>query len=86
MRPLNLGNPLQQAKRNTIEEWFEQALREIERASYEDSAEVADAFTITGTLTPTRELDVDSPTAENLAAVLGTFIDDLKKRGANRDG
>lgn len=62
-----------------------EALREIERASYEEIAEVADAFTISGTLTETRTLDVDSPSSANLAAVLGTLIADLKRRGTKKD-
>lgn len=62
------------------------ALREIERASYEEMAEVADAFTVNGSFTETRELNVTSPSAANIAAVLATFLDDLKKRGAVRDG
>lgn len=80
MRPVNFGQPLQGA----FEQWAMEAFREIERASYEDIAEVADDYVITGTLTETRDLNVTTPTVANLAAVLGTLLRDLKKRGATR--
>lgn len=80
MRPVNLGQPLP----GSFEAWAIEAFREIERASYEDMADVADGFKITGTLTETRELNVSSPTTANLAAVLGTLLSDLRKRGAKR--
>jgi hypothetical protein len=60
------------------------ALRQIERASNEGIDTIADAYTVTGTLTETRELDVDSPSLANLAAVLGTLLSDFKRRGAKR--
>lgn len=63
---------------------IERALRDIERASREGIENVADSFSITGTLTETRSLDVDTPSIANIAAVLGTLISDLKKRGAKR--
>lgn len=69
-----------------FEEWVRQCLREIETASYEDVSEVADGFTVDGTFTETRTLDLDSPSEANIAAVLATFITDMKKRGAKRDG
>lgn len=81
MRRLTLGQPISSAD---FARWATEALREIERASYEEAVEVADAFTITGTLTETRDLDVSTPTAQNIADVLATFINDLKKRGTNR--
>jgi hypothetical protein len=81
MRPVSLGQPL---GNDDFEKWALESLREIERASYEDIAEVADAYSITGTLTETRDLNVTAPTAANLAAVLGTLLTDLKRRGTNK--
>jgi hypothetical protein len=84
MTPVVLGQPLS----NTPEafmEWVRLCLIEIERASYEDIAEVADGYTITGTLTETRDLDVSTPSTANIAAVLGTLITDIKRRGQKRD-
>jgi hypothetical protein len=61
------------------------ALREIELASAEvDLTDIAIAFTISGTYTPTRTLNVTSPTLANAVAVLATFIDDCKRGGPNR--
>lgn len=83
MRPVALGQPLND---QDFIRWALASLREIETASYEDSAEVADAFTVTGTLTQTYDLNVTTPTAANIAAVLATFLTDLKKRGTNKTG
>lgn len=81
MKQLFLGTPYGPAD---FERWVTAALREIETASYDDVQTVADAFTITGTLTETRTIDVSTPTAANCAAVIATFLSDLKKRGAKR--
>lgn len=83
MRPVSLGQPL---NNNDFNQWALEALREIERASYEDIAEVADAYTISDGIPETRTLNVTSPTTANLAAVLGTLLNDLKKRGTNKAG
>lgn len=69
-----------------FETWVRQCLREIENASNEDISEVADGFTIGGSFIETRTLDLDTPSEANIAAVLATFISDMKKRGAKRDG
>lgn len=81
MRPVVLGQSISKAD---FDRWVEEALREIERASYEDIAEVADGFSITGSFTETRILDVSSPSTANIAAFLATFITDLKKRGIHK--
>lgn len=61
------------------------ALVEIQRASHEnDTCEIAQNFTFTGTLTPTYALNLSAPTAANIAAVLGTLILALQKGGINR--
>lgn len=60
------------------------ALRQIETASREDIETVADAFTVSGSFTDTRELNVSAPSTANIAAVLATFLSDLKARGSTR--
>ncbi|HWW46325.1 MAG TPA: hypothetical protein VNZ94_00600 [Xanthobacteraceae bacterium] len=82
MRPLHLGSELP----GQFDKWVRDSLREIENASYEDISEVADSFTISGDLPETRALNLASPSIDNIAAVLATFISDMKKRGAKRDG
>lgn len=79
MRRVALGSP----SAGNFHEWVLQALKQIERASFEDIAEVADAYTVTN-LTPTRTLDVSTATTADIAAVLGTFITDMKNRGVKR--
>jgi hypothetical protein len=83
MKKLSLGGP-QAMTGQGFDTWVLGALRQIERASLEDATLIADAFAITGTFTETRTLNVTTPTTANIAAVLATFLDDLKKRGAKR--
>jgi len=49
-----------------------------------DLVDIAQAFQIHGTFTPTRNLNVTTPTLANIAAVLATFISDCQSGGANR--
>jgi hypothetical protein len=61
------------------------SLNEIGRASAEnDLVDISQAFTLSGTLTPTYVLNLTSPTAANIAAVLGTLILAMQKGGINR--
>lgn len=58
---------------------------EIFRASAEaDVVDIGAEFTIDGTYVETRTLDVDTPTAANVAAVLATLLTDLKNGGARK--
>lgn len=49
-----------------------------------DNTDIGGAFTITGTYTVTRNLNVTSPSLANIANVLATLLADLKAGGANR--
>ena len=49
-----------------------------------DIVDLGQAYTITGTFTPTRELNVTSPTTANIAAVLATLLSDFQSGGQNR--
>ncbi len=60
------------------------ALRDIETASREDIETVADGFSVSGSFTETRSLNVTAPSTANIAAVLATFLTDLKSRGQTR--
>lgn len=61
------------------------ALDEIQRASQEgDTVDIASPYVITGTFTETRALNLTTPTAANIAAVLATLIQDLKRGGNSR--
>lgn len=82
MRAVNLGQAVG-GDQQSFNQWVQQAFREIETASYEEIAEVADAFTISGTFTETRTLNVSAPTTANIVAVLATFINDFKKRSTH---
>jgi hypothetical protein len=80
MIEVSLGAP---ADPNDVR-WVIASLREIERASRIGGDTIADGFTIVGTLTETRTLDVDTPTVANIAAVLATLLTDMKRRGQKR--
>lgn len=49
-----------------------------------DLVDIAQGYTITGTFTPTRILNVTSPTTANIAAVLATLLSDFQSGGPNR--
>lgn len=49
-----------------------------------DLVDIFQGYTISGTFTPTRTLNVTSPTTANLAAVLATIIADCQAGGPNR--
>lgn len=49
-----------------------------------DVVDIAQGYTITGSFTPTRSLNVTSPTTANIAAVLATLISDFQSGGPNR--
>jgi hypothetical protein len=81
--PVVIGAPAGQSQAQ-LNDWFKRALRELERVSYEDAARVADDFTILGTLTESRSIDVGTATTTEIHNFLLTFISDLKKRGKNK--
>jgi hypothetical protein len=65
--------------------WLHAQLRAIEAASREnDLVTIANAFTISGTYTTTRTLNVATATLSDLIAFVATFIDDCKKGGSTR--
>ncbi len=64
---------------------IQSVLNQIFRASQEaDVVDIGGAFTISGTFTPTRTLNVTSPTLANAVAVLATLISDLQHGGATK--
>lgn len=64
---------------------IQRVFNEISEASQAaDGTDIGGAFNITGTFTPTRTLNVTSPTLANIAAVLATLLTDLKAGGASR--
>lgn len=61
------------------------AFNEIFRASQDnDTIDIGSAYTISGSFTETRTLNVSSPTIANVAAVLATLISDLKRGGTRK--
>lgn len=61
------------------------ALKEIELASAEvDLLDIANAFTITGSYTETRTLNVGTSTLAETQAFIATFIADCKRGGQHR--
>jgi hypothetical protein len=60
---------------------------EIFRASQDsDIIDIGQAYTISGTFTATRTLNVTSPTLANAVAVLATLISDLQHGGSTKTG
>lgn len=58
---------------------------EIIQASQDgDLTDIGGAYTITGSFTETRTLNVTAPSTANIAAVLATLILDLQRGGSTR--
>lgn len=81
MPALYIGRPRSFADKDVLD-WARNALVEIERADREraDVASIAQDFTVTN-YTTTRTLNAGTATATDVANVLCTFIDDIKRRG-----
>jgi hypothetical protein len=61
------------------------AIEALIRASAEvDITDIFAPYTITGSFTETRDLNVTTPTLANIAAVLATIITDCKRGGQHR--
>jgi hypothetical protein len=84
MRPVTFGPLPPAASADQKLDWIIRSLREIENASAEDAIAVADSYSANSTFTPTRQVNVTSPTAANIAAVLASFFADLRKRGVKK--
>ena len=81
MRSLQLGGMVGRVRDPAVAE----ALTEIERASNEfNLLDIAQGFTITGTYTETREMEVGVSTLAETQAFIATFINDCKRGGAFR--
>lgn len=82
MRPVTLGSPIGPPS-DEFQRWVRAAFNEIERASYDDMANVFNDFTVTGH-TDTRTLDAGTAVLADVVNVLCTLIEDMKSRGMKR--
>lgn len=82
MRKIFIGAPLSPEPKD-FAQWVESSLREIERANIDDvdAAAVFKDFTASN-YTATRTLNAGTATAADVANVLCTLIDDIKRRGS----
>jgi hypothetical protein len=83
MRPVSLGKAANPKDLEAWKKWVEQALAEIERATYEDLSAVAQDFTVTN-FTEARTIDAGTATLADVTNVLCTLIRDLQNRGMKR--
>jgi hypothetical protein len=84
MRQVSLGPLPPGASTEQTLDWLIRAVREFENASTEDPIAVADSYGANSAFTVTRQVNVTSPTAANIAAVLASFLADLRKRGIHK--
>ena len=63
MRQVSLGPLPPGASTEQTLDWLIRAVREFENASTEDPIAVADSYSANATFTPTRQVNVTSPTA-----------------------
>jgi hypothetical protein len=81
MRAVNIGNAIARVKDQAVRD----ALREIELASAEvNTIDIVTPYTITGTYTETRSLNVGVSTLAQTQAFLATLINDFKRGGESR--
>lgn len=65
--------------------WLISAVQELARASADENlVDIGKAYTVTGTFTDTRTLDVSTATLPDVIALLATLIGDLQRGGATR--
>jgi hypothetical protein len=86
MRSVALGPIAANAGTDEKLDWCIRSIQEIARASNEDAVKVLDSYAVNAAPAATRMLNVSSPSTSNLAAVLGTLIADLRRRGVKRSG
>lgn len=86
MRRLALGSPPPGASAEQKIDWLITAVKQIERASHEVTAETAADSFAPSNVTETRTFDADTVTLAGLADVVGTLVNDLKRRGQKRTG
>lgn len=80
MRKLNMPD-LNSVQDPVVRRLFTQIVRASQEA---DVVDLGQAFTISGTYTATRTLNVTSPSLANIAAVLATFLSDLQHGGSTK--
>lgn len=74
-----------QAQMPGVPQPIQDIFNQIFRASAEaDVVDIGSEYTVNGTFTEERELNVTAPTAANIAAVLATLLADLKNGGAKK--
>lgn len=85
MRPVSLaGRPAPNASTEAKVDWCLKMIEAIALASQVENPNVAaDQFALSN-VTASRTLDADTATTAQIADVLGTFLQDLKRRGAKR--
>ncbi len=65
-------------------DWLMKVVQSLALASRQEGSTLADPYTITPPAPPVRTLDATaSPTAQDVANVLATFLSDMQKRGLN---
>jgi hypothetical protein len=76
---------ISQLPMNGVPQNIQRAFNQITAASRDaDLVDISQGYTITGSYTATRTLNVTSPTLANIAAVLATFLADCQAGGPNR--
>lgn len=81
MRAVNISNTIGRVKDQAVRD----ALSEIQLASAEvNTIDIVTPYTITGTYTETRELEVGVSTLAETQAFIATLINDFKRGGVSR--
>ena len=82
MRQVSLGPLPPGASTEQTLDWLIRAVRETPAPKTRSRS--PDSYGANATFTTTRQVNVTSPTAANIAAVLASFFADLRKRGIHK--
>ncbi|MGH6792466.1 MAG: hypothetical protein ACRECF_06985 [Methyloceanibacter sp.] len=79
-----IGSPPAQGGVEAKVDWLIKAVQALSRATYDmDSFAISDGFAVEN-LTESRSLDCDTATVAQLSDVVGTLLQDHKRRGSKK--
>lgn len=79
LQPAPVGGSLQQQV-----DWLMMMVQQILQATQDDPETIADSYKVEGLSFPTRDLDANAATPEQVRVVLATFLSDWRARGVSR--
>ena len=79
MRPISIGTAPTHGTLEQKVDWLIRAMARLEKASFDDTAQLFDEFEVTN-VTETTTFDADVTSLDELADIVGTLITKFKER------